>query len=76
MIRILENIYTTITSDEIQKAVKYLKNKKAPGLDGIKNEMSKCFNVILLVKIEELLNNFLNSSYYPDAWNNVIMYSV
>ena len=67
LIRTLENINNATTSDEIQKAVKYLKNKKASELDVIRNEMSKCFNVILLVKVEELLNNFFNSSYYPDA---------
>ena len=33
----LKNLRNIITLEEIQKAVKYLKNKKDTGLDGIKN---------------------------------------
>ena len=33
-----------ITVAQIKKIIKYLKTKKAPGLDNITNEMMKCFD--------------------------------
>ena len=62
-----------ITLDKIRKAFKYLKNKKAQGLN---NEMSKCFNIKPLVEIEELSSNIFDSGYYPDAWNNDVIYLI
>ena len=59
-----------ITAEEVLKAVKSLKNNKASGTDGIKNEMLKisCLsNVELYVN---LFNLVLKSEVYPGAWRN------
>ena len=72
----LENINNAIILDEIQKAVTCLKNEKAPGFDGITSEMLKCTNAINLSKIEQFFNNVFDPGYYPDAWNNGLIYSI
>ena len=38
--------------------------------------MSKCFNIKPLVEIEELSSNIFDSGYYPDAWNNDVIYLI
>lgn len=72
----LKNSNNTITLHKIQKTVTCLKNEEAPVLDSITNEMLKCSNVILLSKLEELFNNNFDLSYYADAWNNGLIYSI
>ena len=43
----LENVNNKVTLGKIQKVVKYLKKKEAPGLDDITNEMLKCSKVTI-----------------------------
>ena len=57
-----------ITTEEVLKVVKSLKNRKACGLDGINNEMLKIsfsFNVEIYVNFFNLI---LKSGIYPTLW--------
>lgn len=59
-----------ITAEEVLKAVKSLKSRKACGLDGINNEMLKLscsLNVDIYVHIFNLI---FKSEYYPSIWRN------
>ena len=47
--------------EEIEKAIKKLKNKKAAGLDGIRNEMIKTSSRFIKYPLEKLFNLILQS---------------
>lgn len=57
-----------IKDAEIIKCIKHLKNKKAPGLDGIQNEMIRYSQSMLLPVYNKLFNDILNTGYYPENW--------
>ena len=65
-----------ITQEEIQQAMKHLKNKKAPGIDRIRNEMLKCGRIKLLSVLVRLFNLVLKSGNYPDIWSNGVITSI
>ncbi|GBP59910.1 RNA-directed DNA polymerase from mobile element jockey [Eumeta japonica] len=46
---------TPVSVDEIQKHIKALKTKKAPGLDGIRNKALKCFSLPLMALLRRPL---------------------
>ena len=50
-----------ISIEEIDKAIKKLKNKKAAGLDGIRNEMIKTSSSFIKYPLEKLFNLILQS---------------
>ena len=58
-----------ITIEGIKESIKYLKTKKAPVLDNLKNEMIKCFDRNMTEDLQTLFNNIMESSYYPTSWN-------
>ena len=64
----------TITVAEIKKAIQSLKSKKTPGKDGITNEMIKSSGESLMKSIQELFNQIFNSGYYPQAWNQNVLF--
>jgi hypothetical protein len=57
-----------ITLDEIKKAVKILKNGKAPGGDGIINEYMKSSVDLMLPTYHKLFNTILDSGTIPTTW--------
>ena len=64
------NLNTEITSDEVLKALKCLKRKKACGPDNVLNKMiiiSCQFDVTVYV---QLFNMILNTGVYPEAWRD------
>ena len=63
------NIDHEITINEIEVHINKLKNKKAPGLDGILNEMLKFSNKELLRLYKELFNKIFISGKFPTKWN-------
>ena len=63
------NIDHEITINEIEVHINKLKNKKAPGLDGIFNEMLKYSNKELLKLYKELFNKIFQSGEFPQKWN-------
>ena len=74
--QILDSLNNEITLDEIKENIKLLKNKKAPGLDSITNEMIKCSNEIMIKHLQTLFNAILNSGYYPQSWNHGLICSI
>ena len=57
-----------ITENEIRKAIKKLKNKKAAGNDKIRNEMIKCGINIFISPLIKMFNLILKSGSYPNQW--------
>ena len=60
---VFEKLSTTITLDQIKKAIQSLKSKKAPGINGITNEIIKHSGKLLMKNIQELFNQTFNSGY-------------
>ena len=58
-----------IQAEEIKKALKRTKNKKAVGSDGIASEFLKFSNGHLNGPLTALFNHILNSGEYPDQWS-------
>ena len=58
-----------IQTEEIKKALKRTKNKKAVGSDGIASEFLKFSNGHLNGPLTALFNHILNSGEYPDQWS-------
>ena len=57
-----------ITTHEISRCVKKLKNNKSPGLDRILPEMLKYSQHVLLPILEKLFNTILQDGKYPSNW--------
>ena len=62
-----------ISIEEIEKAVKKFRNKKAAGLDGIRNEMIKTSSSFIKYPLEKLFNLILQSGTFPTSWSNGII---
>ena len=65
----VDSLNKKITIEGIQESIKYLKTKKALGLDNITNEMIKCSDRNMIEHLRTLFNNNMESSYYPTSWN-------
>ena len=57
-----------ITHDDIRNAIKSLKCRKAPGLDGIRNEMLKLGSSLFIPCLAKLFNHIVNKGKFPDSW--------
>ena len=64
----LKKINNKITEKEVKNVIAKLKNKKAPGFDGITNEMIKASPSVLNI-LTSLFNLILNSRHFPNQWN-------
>ncbi|GBP89060.1 Probable RNA-directed DNA polymerase from transposon BS [Eumeta japonica] len=53
-----------ISLDKVQKLVKNLNAKKAPGMDGISNKAIKCFPIALLSLLVAIFNACLKNCYF------------
>ena len=79
MIAIIINMYidsptfdalnAPIQMEEIERALKKSKNKKAAGSDGLVSEFLKYSNGHLDCPLSALFNFILNSGEYPDMWS-------
>ena len=65
-----------IKDSEIIKAIKKLKNGKAPGLDQITGEIIKDTTHSLLPTYKTIFNSILVSGQYPDVWNQGYLVSL
>ena len=58
---------------EISEQIHNLKKDKAPGIDGLLNEMFiKCENIFLPI-LTKLLNHILSTGLYPEEWSKGIV---
>ena len=62
-----------ITSDEILKAIKTLKNNKSSAEDMIANEMLKNGTNILIKPLVKLFNIIFENGVFPTAWNTSLL---
>lgn len=70
----LEETYDQIldsefTEKEIHERISSLKKNKAPGIDGILNEMLKYGRFYLVPMLTKLFNNVLDKGIFPSQWN-------
>jgi hypothetical protein len=61
-----------ITSAEVLKEIKNLKNNKAPGEDGVPGELNKSLSSQLLPVIVKLFNTIFHTSIFPECWSTAI----
>jgi hypothetical protein len=59
---------SNITTEEVLKAAKSLKNGKAGGPDGILNEILKISFIYNTTAYVNLFNTILKSGIYPELW--------
>ncbi|MBW0544884.1 hypothetical protein O181_084599 [Austropuccinia psidii MF-1] len=60
--------FPLITEDKIKNAIEELPNKKAPGPDGIPNELIKISKPLLTMHLLYLYNACLRQGNYPNIW--------
>ena len=71
---LLQFLNSPITIDEIQKAIRKLKCKKAAGIDGIPAEFYKHGSNELLPALVLLFNTIIANGEYPSSWTTGIIY--
>lgn len=59
------------TMEEIKQAVLSIRNKKAPGLNGIHFELIKYGCILVPLKIQRLLNKVWKAKIIPEVWKMV-----
>jgi hypothetical protein len=69
----INNVHNTsldydVTEKEMYDMIKSLKCKKAPGPDGIINEMLKCGKFYLVPIVQKLFNHIIQSGFFPKQW--------
>lgn len=64
----MQLLNSNITTEEVLKAAKSLKNGKAGGPDGILNEMLKISFIYSTTAYVNLFNTILKSGIYPELW--------
>lgn len=71
----IENEELKITMEEVEKAIKILKNEKSPGEDGITNEIIKEGGQTLNHHLCNLFNRILEEAIIPTQWEitNIIL---
>jgi hypothetical protein len=60
--------YPPITKEEVASAIQRIRPRKAPGIDGIANELLKSFSAPLADNLAKLYNNILIRSKFPVSW--------
>lgn len=66
----------SVTTDTIKKAVRGLKNNRAPGPEGIQAELIKCGTEKLYHMITTIINRCLNDHPCPDEWKLAYISSI
>lgn len=67
------NDFNRIYSNDIRAVIKTLKNKKAPGIDGVSNlQIKNCPNK-LIAQLVYIYNYCLQNDYFPNIWKTAKM---
>lgn len=59
--------------EELENIVKYLKVRKAPGLDGVSNKAVKAIPKKSKVKLLNILNASLRLNYFSTSWKTAVI---
>ena len=62
-----------ITIEDVEKAVRSLRNNKVPGMNGIQSELIKYGGYRLLNRIYELVRQILEEERIPAEWKETII---
>lgn len=65
-----EDVEKYFTMGELDSAVKRIKNKKAPGPDGLKGEVIKAIFPVIKEVFLRILNEVWRSGYFPEVWKD------
>uniref|UniRef100_A0A0B7BQ42 Endonuclease/exonuclease/phosphatase domain-containing protein n=2 Tax=Arion vulgaris TaxID=1028688 RepID=A0A0B7BQ42_9EUPU len=65
-----------ITLTELQRALKKLNRKKAPGPDGVSNDMLKQIGPIAQSLLLQIFNNSWRQGRVPDIWKNATIHPI
>ena len=63
----------SFSDEEISEQIHNLKKDKAPGIDGLLNEMFVKCDTIFLPILKKLFNHILNTGLYPEEWSKGIV---
>ena len=66
--KVFNELNFTISLEEVSTAISLLKSNKAPGTDGLVNEMLKSGCSVLLPYLHKLFNKIFISGSYPECW--------
>ncbi|GBP24721.1 Probable RNA-directed DNA polymerase from transposon BS [Eumeta japonica] len=66
----------SVSADEVQKLIKELKLRKAPGLDGVNNKAIKCFSLPLLALLVAIFNACFKNCHFPEAWKEAVIIGI
>ena len=61
-------IHEAVTPEEVLEELKTMKNKSAPGGDGISYKVLKCGGWPLILHLSFLFTMILATGYFPDEW--------
>jgi len=64
------NIEGKITSEEVYRVIKKMKNGKAPGIDGIQAELLKSGGKEMIKRLTRVCNQVWEKREVPSDWNN------
>jgi hypothetical protein len=62
-----------IDKHEVTNIIKKLPNGKAPGIDGITNEMLKCSAPFMVDYLVKMFKTIFESGIYPVNWGKAIL---
>lgn len=65
-----EDVEEDFTMGELESAVKRIKNKKAPGPDGLKGEVIKAIFPVIKEVLVRILNEVWRSGHFPEVWKD------
>ena len=71
-----QSMTSEFTLAELEDAIKRLRNKKAPGKDGVTNEMIKHLGKTAKKKLLELFNQSWKTGIFPTAWKEATIIPV
>lgn len=72
----LNGIEDQVSEREVQNTIRHLKNGKAPGHDGITNELIKLLPWTAISKMTLLINGILNTLCFPKTMKHAIIITV
>ncbi|GBP68079.1 RNA-directed DNA polymerase from mobile element jockey [Eumeta japonica] len=65
-----------ITHDEVNKPIKGLKIRKAPGRDTNSSKELKCFSAPLIALLVAIFNECIQQCYFPTAWKEAVVIDI
>jgi len=68
--------FPPITELEVKSAIKQLKNRKSPGIDGITSELIKAGGDMMIKTLTILFNKIIINETPPDDWSKMVVTTI